>query len=371
MTPRNDRVETVATHAASPPFWWPLAAGVPIALSLAVMALPELEHRHALIFRAFYLALFLAWTVPLTWLQRRLWARGAHGWTLCGTLLVVTYVMSVLSNAFGRLLGTALGEVVVETNWIDLLDGLDSCWLSLIAFAAVHAVVAHAFELRSERERLARAMAATRDAELHALRYQLQPHFLFNTLNAVSSLVAEGRAPEAQAMIARLGDFLRTTLDARAAHEVVLAEELASAEGYLDIERARLGPRLRVKWQIGTDVLRAFVPALLLQPLVENAIRHGIAPRTTPGRLDIAIDRVGQRLRIAVGNDMAEGASSIAVGAGGVAVDRIGLRNLDERLRALYPGAYRLRAGPGAGARFEVEVELPFRDAPVAAEMAG
>ncbi|MFZ5636114.1 MAG: sensor histidine kinase [Pseudomonadota bacterium] len=365
MTPPAHRADPA--REASPPFWWPLLAGAPIALSLAVMALPELEHRHALIYRAFYLALFLAWTLPLTWLQRRLWARGARWATLCGVVLAVTYVMSVLSNAFGRMLGTALGRPATETAWVDLVDGLDSCWLSLIAYAAVHAVVAHAFELRSERERLARATAATRDAELHALRYQLQPHFLFNTLNAVSSLIAEARNAEAQAMISRLGEFLRATLDARAAHEVALAEELASAESYLDIERVRLGPRLKVKWRVGADVLRARVPTLLLQPLIENAIRHGIAPRTAPGRLEVAIDRVGARLRIVVENDLAD-APSAGPDAGGDVAGRIGLRNLDERLRALYPETYRLRAGRSGDARFVVEVELPFRDATAPAD---
>lgn len=349
-------------RGAQPPFWWPLAAGAPIALSLAVMALPDLGHANAVLFRTLYLALFLLWTVPLAWLQRALWARGARWWTATAAILVVTYAMSMVNNAFGRALGTALGAAPrAGGHWWDVFDGLDSCWLSLIAFAAVHAVVAHAFELRSERERLARAQAATRDAELRALRYQLQPHFLFNTLNAMSSLVAESRGAEAQAMIARLADFLRVTLESRHGHEAVFAEELATAEAYLDIERARLGDRLKTKWRVGKDVLGAWMPTMLLQPLIENAIRHGIAPRAEPGRLDISVERRGHRLHVAIANDTAGAAMPGATDAAARG-ERIGLRNLTERLQALYPGDHALRAGGEADGTYRVELDLPFRD---------
>ena len=362
MFPRAARVDPPYARV-QPPFWWPLAAGAPIALSLAIMMLPELEYRFSLIYRAFYLALFLAWIVPLTWLQRVLWARGARWWTLGGVLAVATYAMSVANNALGRVLGSALGRPPSpHLGWADLLDGIDSCWLALIAYAAIHAVVVHAFALRTERERVAQAHAATRDAELRALRYQLQPHFLFNTLNAVSSLVAEARNAEAQTMIARLADFLRVTLDASAEHETTLAEELANAESYLDIERARLGDKLRVKWRIGADLLRARVPSLLLQPLIENAIRHGIAPRVAPGLLEIGIDRVDERLHICVANDVADAAAPDAGETQSDAGGRIGLRNLAERMRALYAQSHALRAERDVSGVFVVDIELPFFD---------
>lgn len=370
MFPRSDRTDASPRRIAQPPFWWPIAAGVPIALSLAVMALPDFGsgHRNAVVFRAFYLALYLAWTLPLTWLQRGLWQRDVRWSVSAMVILAVTYAMSAANSAFGVLLGRALGRPSSpDFTWYGIFDGLDSCWLSLIAFAAIHAVVAHAFELRSERERRTKAVVALRDAELRALRYQLQPHFLFNTLNAVSSLVAESRNAEAQTVIVRLADFLRSTLDSRQGHEATFAEELAAAEGYLDIERARLGERLQVKWRIGPDVLRARVPSMLLQPLIENAIRHGIAPRVAPGLLLIAIERRSGRLHLLLSNDIPESDGSIGDPAPGQVApasrgDCIGLRNLAERLQALYPDDHTLTAGCAPRNEYRVEIDLPFRD---------
>ena len=361
--------EAVTRRAVLPPFWLPLLAGLPVGASLAVMVLPELGHRHAVVYRIFYLLLYLCWTVPLAASQRALWRRGSTWWTMTAIVFAITYAMAVASNALGVGLALALGwGLSQDFRWFQVFGGLESCWLALIAFGATHAVVAHYFELRDEQARHAAARAAMRDAELRALRYQLQPHFLFNTLNAVSALVVEGRSAEAQTMIARLGDFLRTTLEVRQSHEVTLAEELACAESYLDIERARLGARLRVKWRLGADVLRARVPTLLLQPLIENAIRHGIAPRLTPGRLDVGIDRDGDRLRIRLENDTADTADTADTGDMPLAADdvagagtRIGLRNLAERLRALYPEDHVLRAAPGPDGGFLVELALPYR----------
>lgn len=367
---------------AALPSWLPLLAALPGGASMALMVLLELDRPRSAAYGALYLVLCILWAPLLAWLQRVLWRHGVTWWAMAAIAFVATYAMSVANNLSGFLLGWSMGwKVSSGFQLADMFEDLESCWLALIAFCSAHAVLMHAFELRDEQARHAEARAAARDAELRALRYQLQPHFLFNTLNAVSGLVAEARHAEAQTMIARLGDFLRTTLDARSSHEVALAEELASAEGYLDIERARLGARLRVKWRIGADVLRARVPTLLLQPLIENAIRHGIAPRLMPGRLEIGIDRVGDRLRIRIENDTRDTGTSemglVSVSGEGSSEgsgERIGLRNLAERLHALYPGDHALRAEPVANGAFLVELDLPFRDgdaATVGTEMPG
>ncbi|MFD0725093.1 sensor histidine kinase [Lysobacter brunescens] len=358
MSSFHRRADPSPRRMAVLPAWLPLLAGLPACASLALMVLLELDRPRAAAYGTLYIALCILWMPLLAWLQRRLWRRGIAWWTLALTVFVLTYGMSVVNKGFGFVLGWSMGwKPVSEFRVAGMFEGLESCWLALIAFCATHAVLMYAFELRDEQARHAEARATARDAELRALRYQLQPHFLFNTLNAVSGLVAEARNAEAQAMIARLGDFLRATLDADASHEVALAEELANAEGYLDIERARLGSRLQVKWRIGADVLRARVPTLLLQPLIENAIRHGIAPRLTPGRLEIAIDRVDDRVRIRIENDTGDTAPPVE-GSG----ERIGLRNLAERLHALYPGDHALRAERVAGGGFRVELDLPYRD---------
>jgi two-component system, LytTR family, sensor kinase len=129
--------------------------------------------------------------------------------------------------------------------------------------------------------------AGLTEARLQALKMQLQPHFLFNTLNAISALIPAEAKP-ARRMVARLGDLLRIALEHEETQEVTLREELAFLEPYLEIEQARLEDRLTVVMQIAPETLDARVPHLVLQPLVENAIRHGIAPRIEPGRVEIS-----------------------------------------------------------------------------------
>jgi len=134
-----------------------------------------------------------------------------------------------------------------------------------------------------EREQAAEQLAAgLAEARFQALKMQLHPHFLFNTLNAISALIPQHAQP-ARRMVARLGDMLRTALEHEATQEVTLREELEFLEPYLEIEQTRLGERLRVEFEVAPEALDARVPHLVLQPLVENAIRHGVAPRSGPG----------------------------------------------------------------------------------------
>lgn len=344
-----------------PPFWLPLLAGLPITLCMGVMALPALGEGHAAAYRALYLVAYLVWCLPLTALQRALWRRRTPGWASALVLLVLTYAMSVVNNGLGVLLTRVAGWGLASSfRWTSLFDGLDGCWLALIAFCAIHAVVAYYAELKHEQGRREEALFLARDAELRALRYQLHPHFLFNTLNAVSTLVAEERGREACHMLSRLSEFLRATLDGADHHEVSLADELALTETYLDIERVRLGERLALKWSVGPEVLDALVPYLLLQPLVENAIRHGIALRSQPGRLDIQLMRQGDRLHVRVGNEGVR--EQVSPTEEDRHPSRVGLRNVSERLAKLYPGNHSLEARPRDDGGYDVALDLPFRE---------
>src|SRR5260370_39421155 len=123
------------------------------------------------------------------------------------------------------------------------------------------------------------------EARLLARRYQLNPHFLFNSLNAVSTLVLDGNAPAATRMLAQIGDLLRTSLDSEVTAEVTLSQELAFTEGYLAIEQTRLGERLRIDIAVPLDTRDALVPNMLLQQLVENAVRYVVAPLFDGGRI--------------------------------------------------------------------------------------
>jgi two-component system, LytTR family, sensor kinase len=206
-----------------------------------------------------------------------------------------------------------------------------------------------------ERERLLRVESEVREARLLALRYQLNPRFLFNSLNAVSTLVMDGNGPAATRMLAQIGDLLRTSLDSEVTAEVTLSQELAFTEGYLSIEKTRLGERLRIDIAVPSETRDALVPNMLLQPLVENAVRYGVAPLIEGGWIAIKSALDGDRLRIVVGNSGRREGEQKKNGNG------IGLGNTAERLKTLYGANFEFSLGwPEAGG-CEVVLELPFR----------
>ena len=211
-----------------------------------------------------------------------------------------------------------------------------------------------------ERSRLLRAESEAREARLTALRYQLNPHFLFNTLNAVSTLILEGNAPAATRMLAEIGELLRTTLDTDALPEIPLSQEVAFVERYLAIEQTRLGDRLRVDVRISQETLNAIVPSMLLQPLVENAVRHGVAAVIEGGTIAIESMLHDDRLLIAIRNSgrRNDGAPQNLTPSKG-----IGLANTAERLRTLYGDNHRFSLRETEVGGYEVIIEIPFRRA--------
>jgi hypothetical protein len=207
-----------------------------------------------------------------------------------------------------------------------------------------------------EKERLLRAESELREARLLALRYQLNPHFLFNSLNAVSTLVLDGNAPAATRMLAQIGDLLRTSLDSEITAEVTLSQELAFTEGYLAIEQTRLGERLRIDIAVPSETRDALVPNMLLQPLVENAVRYGVSPLIEGGWIAIQSALHADRLRIVIGNSGRRGEGEQKKNGNG-----IGLGNTAERLKTLYGANFEFSLGwPEAGG-CEVVLELPLR----------
>lgn len=187
-------------------------------------------------------------------------------------------------------------------------------------------------------------------AQLHALKQQLNPHFLFNTLNAIATLIGD-EPKTAQRMTAKLGEFLRLVLDHTEAQQVPLAQELHFIELYLEMEQVRFSDRLAVTYQVAPAALSALVPHLLLQPLVENAVRHGLSAGGQ-GRLHIQADRRNEQLILEVRDS---GPGPMDPGPRGV-----GLTNSEQRLRALYGDHYVLALRPAPGQGTTVHLELPF-----------
>ena len=202
--------------------------------------------------------------------------------------------------------------------------------------------------------RTAQLSAQLAQAQLQALRMQLHPHFLFNTLNAISTLVHKD--PEiADRMIARLSDLLRLTLENIGVQEVRLAQELQFLERYLEIERMRFPDRLQVRMHIAPETLDARAPYLILQPIVENAIRHGIAPRSTLGTVEIRAECKNDRLILEVRDD------GPGISPDRIPKDGVGISSTRARLERLYGAAHQFELRNAAEGGLVVTLAMPFR----------
>lgn len=204
--------------------------------------------------------------------------------------------------------------------------------LIAVAFWTMEALEAYRrqqVELAASKTVAAEARSQANRAKLSALRYQLNPHFLFNTFNSISSLVVTQRNQDAEMMIARLSEFLRTTLASDPNAAQTLEGELETIDAYLGLERIRFGDRLEVAIDCPPNLRDAQLPHFLLQPLVENAVKHGLAPSDAAVTIGISARAQGSELLIAIENDVAAG-DAAAKGAG------VGLRNVRERLEAVY-----------------------------------
>jgi LytS/YehU family sensor histidine kinase len=221
-------------------------------------------------------------------------------------------------------------------------------------------VVSHAFDYyRRFRERELRAAELEKrlvQAKLQALQMQLNPHFLFNTLHSISSLMHRD-VEAADKMIARLSDLLRAALAGAATQEVPLRQELDLLRLYLSIEQVRFGSRLTVKLEVAPDTLEAQVPNLVLQPLVENAIKHGIEPRSRPGCIELRAHRQGETLALVVSDNGA------GVNGHGTLKEGVGLSNTRARLRELYGARHRFELLPGPAGGVRIEMSIPFHEA--------
>jgi two-component system LytT family sensor kinase len=207
----------------------------------------------------------------------------------------------------------------------------------------------------ADRERRLVAMEAVANrAQLAALRYQLNPHFLFNTLNSIAALVARGDNHVAEAMVENLADFLRATLELDPLEDIRLAQEVELQRMYLSIEEQRFPDRLMTHFKIPADVADALVPALITQPLVENAIRHAVARSVAPVTICFTAAAAGDVLTLSIEDD----GSSRREGVRGTGV---GISNVKARLAARFGVDHLLSAGVREGGGFRVELRMPLR----------
>mgnify|MGYP002761624935 FL=1 len=325
----------------------------------------------------FTVAMFASWAIVtpgIFWIADYLGTGGhlqpwqrilLHAVAAVSVSIAVDIVTDVIRNVYLQ-----VGPDTVASVWASVRVSIQEAWAlgfiyELIIYAMILAVgFARAYyrRLQERRVQATELRAQLTEARLQALRMQINPHFLFNTLNAVSGLVE--RDPKGvRTMVARLSALLRHTLtkdgqDGR--QEVPLDEELTVLNDYLEIMHVRFGDRLHVRQDIDDSVRDALVPDLILQPLVENAIKHGVAPQERGGRVTIQAQRTDGYLQLSVADDGPGMAGDGLPDTG----EGIGLRNVKERLRRLYGTDHRMQIRPGDQAGVVVDLRIPFHTRP-------
>ncbi len=319
---------------------------------------------------AWQLANWYTWallTPLILWLGRRFpftratWARGlAVHFFFCALMAILHSAVHNIATIYIR----PFGSMTSERPFLDMFWGklTSQFHLELLIYGTILGISYALDYYQKYRERELRASqleSQLSQAQLHALRMQLNPHFLFNTLNGIAGLVRDNRNKDAVQMIAGLSDLLRHALDSAGRQEVPLREELEFLELYLDIQQMRFSDRLKFQMEIAPETLDARVPNLILQPLVENAIHHGIAPRAAGGTVGVRSRREDSLLEIEIYDDgpglWRSDAAESGEGAG------IGLSNTRARLRQLYGDGHRFDVRDRVEGGVEALLVIPFR----------
>ena len=256
-----------------------------------------------------------------------------------------------------------------DGNFASLFVGIYFIDLVLLgAWSALYYAINFFLQVEEQADRLERLEAQATSAQLAMLRYQLNPHFLFNTLNSISTLVLLKQSETANAMLTRLSSFLRHTLVTQPGGKVTVAQEMETLQLYLGIEQMRFEERLRSDFRVEPDAAKAQLPAMLLQPLVENAIKYGVSPQEEGAEIAIVAQVVGPRLRVTV-SDTGPGMTMNNLDAGLPAVrptharrdsTGVGLANIRDRLAQAYGEEHRFEIRSPESGGFSVLIELPF-----------
>jgi two-component system, LytTR family, sensor kinase len=305
-------------------------------------------------------------TVPMRYLYRRLWEKP----------LRVTAFLWVLATCYFtglaiRLVINLTYKDLVEPDFqfrtlFELFGGAMSTTYLLFCWSALYFGIRYYESEQHQREAVLKAVALAQESQLKMLRYQLNPHFLFNTLNAISTLILDNQNRTANHAITRLSEFLRYTLDQDPVKKVTLRQEIEALDLYLGTERLRFGERLRLEYAIEGPALEALIPSLLLQPLLENALKYAISPREQGGCVRIEGRARGLMLEVSVIDD----GPGIRDQAHPSERRGVGLHNTRERLAVLYGPSHRfaiLNGHPG----LRIDMALPLEVAAPAIEPAG
>ncbi|HYJ41049.1 MAG TPA: histidine kinase [Steroidobacteraceae bacterium] len=277
-------------------------------------------------------------SLELRYIYHRLWTRSPR--LIIAVALLSCYLFAlvwrVIINSTYVMFTSEAMEWVMKSPLEFFSNAMHSTYL-LLCWTGIYFGIKYYESAQQEREATLRAAALAQEAQLKMLRYQLNPHFLFNTLNAISTLILDNENRTANQTVMRLSEFLRYTLDQDPMKKVTLRQEVEAMNLYLTTERLRFGERLKLEFAIEERALEALVPSLLLQPLIENAVKYAVSPSEQGGTIRVEGRARGAMLELAVADDGPGLNTGAAPGAG----RGVGLRNIRERLAVLYEDSHR------------------------------
>ncbi len=285
-------------------------------------------------------------------------------WGATALALAISVTVSAMINGWTLSISTgseaSFAQTVLSVFYIDMT--------LLGAWSALYYAVNYYIQVEEQADRLERLEAQATSAQLAMLRYQLNPHFLFNTLNSISTLVLLKQTEPANAMLTRLSGFLRHTLVTQPGGKVSVAQEVETLKLYLDIERMRFEERLRTVFKVETAAAQASIPSLLLQPLVENAIKYAVSPQEEGARISLTAQVIGNRLRVTVadtgpglqGRPLVQRKYDSSEARTGTVSTGVGLANIRDRLAQAYGEDHRFDIETPPEGGFSVIIEIPF-----------
>lgn len=297
-------------------------------------------------------------TLPLRHLFHQLWAKPPL--VLAAGMISACYFTALI----WKWIHNTLYYDWVKDSWrpehlVDYVGGVMGSFYILLCWSGLYLGIKYSQQLQEQTEQTLKATAAAHQAQLKMLRYQLNPHFLFNTLNAISTLILDGANASANMAVSRLSDFLRYTLDNDPMSRVTLGSELGAIDLYLEIEKVRFGDRLVIEKTIESPAERALVPSLILQPLIENAIKYAISPSEQGGILKISA-RVQRGVLVMQLSDTGPGLGN---GKSEHKSSGVGLKNTRERLQQLYGDGQAFTLAPNEPSGLTITINLPFEEA--------
>ncbi|MFK8054108.1 MAG: sensor histidine kinase [Woeseiaceae bacterium] len=295
-------------------------------------------------------------TIPLRAIYHRLWPRSPLQIAI-GSLIVCFVFALTWVFIENELYWTMVKNGWHPDSWASRFGGVMGSFYILLCWSGLYYGIKYYQQLQQQTEQTLKATAAAHQAQLKMLRYQLNPHFLFNTLNAISTLILDRQNDTANLAVTRLSDFLRYSLDNDPMKRVTLRGELEALDLYLEIEKVRFGDRLKVIREVESNALDALVPSLILQPLIENAIKYAVTPLEAGGSIRIAAKTHGTALMVTIA-DSGPGLNQTAPTNG--KSSGVGLTNTRERLKQLYGDHQALTLAPNDPHGLVITINIPF-----------